>query len=504
MIHLLYSLLWNLTLIAVAALALWLLCFARSMRERPALRHGLWLLLLIKMITPPIVPLPVLPAASRDIYSVETGGAVAPNSIDSANRISSPAEIPSAQPLPSRINPESQTRTVVLIAWGVVSMSLFVTSVLWLMAIQQLRRFKRLLVDSLNTSYRSSAALNSVAQKFGLSRLPSIVVVNGTCSPMLWIFGQRAKIFLPQGIDESSCDERLCHILAHEVAHIVRYDHISSLIAFLVTSIFWWNPVAWFARRQMLLAAETSCDALAIERLAGSRKSYATTLVEVSDFVLKSKSVSPLLVVPFGESHSLRRRIEMIADIRVKSALSGPGRFAVIGVGILALMLVPVQAQEVIEESSTATSSATDPPKEPAPDVANAPRVGTQAQRPVAEIRNEKEVINRAQDNQPKIKNARLVTWHGKDGSSRAYLFETRQAADAFANTIAAFKIAEQIKVVISEKDIEMFDDDRKILTTRPNVAKQLGLNSDKFVLLSGTRDQHTRVEAVIVALGGE
>ena len=58
---------------------------------------------------------------------------------------------------------------------------------------------------------------------------------------------------------------------------MVRRD-LGNLLAFVVVSLFWWNPVAWLAWSELTSAAERACDALALERLAGSRKSYAATL----------------------------------------------------------------------------------------------------------------------------------------------------------------------------------------------------------------------------------
>ena len=52
---------WNIVLAAALAIAVAVAGRLRAVRNRPGLRHALWLLVLLKLITPPLIPLPVLP-----------------------------------------------------------------------------------------------------------------------------------------------------------------------------------------------------------------------------------------------------------------------------------------------------------------------------------------------------------------------------------------------------------------------------------------------------------
>ncbi len=60
------ALLWNLLLTAGLAAVLAGLCCLPPLRRRPALKHWLWLLLLAKLVTPPLVAVPLLPAVGTD------------------------------------------------------------------------------------------------------------------------------------------------------------------------------------------------------------------------------------------------------------------------------------------------------------------------------------------------------------------------------------------------------------------------------------------------------
>ncbi|MDZ4820833.1 MAG: hypothetical protein SGJ20_17855 [Planctomycetota bacterium] len=64
MLDWMYLIGWN-QLIAVAmGVAVWLICRTRVMQRRPALCHGLWLLVLIKLVTPPFLSMSVLLGSS--------------------------------------------------------------------------------------------------------------------------------------------------------------------------------------------------------------------------------------------------------------------------------------------------------------------------------------------------------------------------------------------------------------------------------------------------------
>ncbi|MCA9017004.1 MAG: M56 family metallopeptidase, partial [Planctomycetaceae bacterium] len=334
--------------------------------------------------------------------------------------------------------------------------------------------------------------VTDVCATFNIRKVPGLAVVDVVCSPMLWVTIRRTMLILPRRFAEKSSEEQLRQILSHELAHLVRYDHLSSWLAFCVTSLFWWNPIAWFARREMLMAMEACCDALAMEKSTGSRQSYAKTLLAAVDYATQNSSVPTGLVAQFGESQSLKRRIEMIASSRVKSGLSGTSRLVVLSCGLVMLTLIPVQAQQ--DTPSQLKRAVTITTEEKAQNTLVAEQ----------DEKQEEALPNTAEKNQPTIENAKLISWSGNESSCRAYFFKTEKVAESFADLIAAFKIATRIQVVISETEPMVFDVDKKRMVMLPSHANQLELNSDNYVLLYGTRKEHARVEKLMRALGAE
>lgn len=90
----------------------------------------------------------------------------------------------------------------------------------------------------------------------------------------------RPVILLPEATDWENT-EALSFILAHEYAHIRRWDCLTKLLMTTALCLHWFNPAVWllcrFAGRDMELA----CDEMAIRTLGEeSRFSYARALTE--------------------------------------------------------------------------------------------------------------------------------------------------------------------------------------------------------------------------------
>jgi hypothetical protein len=181
------------------------------------------------------------------------------------------------------------------------------------------------------------------------------MVLDADISPMLWAGLSSSTIVLPERLLRRIDDQRLLHILMHEMAHYVRRDHISNTFAFLAVSLFWWNPVLWLVRRQLHLSAEASSDAFALEQVAGSRKHYAETLMMVIDDITACNSGISTAAISFGGSHSFRWRIKMIATSNVKAGLSRISLLILMCAAATSLFM-PVRAQEPKADDTSQTS----------------------------------------------------------------------------------------------------------------------------------------------------
>lgn len=99
-----------------------------------------------------------------------------------------------------------------------------------------------------------------------------------TSSPfILGLF--RPRIYLPYGLTE----EEQALILAHEQAHIRRRDPLTKLLAFVLLSVYWFQPLLWVAYILLCRDMELACDQRAIREMELSRRqAYSETLLRHS------------------------------------------------------------------------------------------------------------------------------------------------------------------------------------------------------------------------------
>lgn len=90
----------------------------------------------------------------------------------------------------------------------------------------------------------------------------------------------RRRIVLPRGaLKWPVSTVRLA--LLHEAGHVRRFDPVVALAADLACALYWFNPLAWRARRRLATEAERACDDFAL--LSDTEPStYADTLLAIA------------------------------------------------------------------------------------------------------------------------------------------------------------------------------------------------------------------------------
>lgn len=137
----------------------------------------------------------------------------------------------------------------------------------------------------------------------------------------------RPRIVVP----ESWADRDLTWVLAHENAHIRRLDNLWRLLAFAVTAIHWFNPLAWLYLKLFLGDLELACDETALARCGDAeRREYARALLDGAGGKI-------LFASAFGGAR-IRTRIENVLSFRRMTVLSLIG-FAALAAAILITLL---------------------------------------------------------------------------------------------------------------------------------------------------------------------
>jgi beta-lactamase regulating signal transducer with metallopeptidase domain len=347
------------TVLAFAVAGVALVC------RRPALLHSLWLLALLKLLTPPLVPVP-LPwpgdgppdpeAASRGPAVQQTGDRATaeprplpPRAAEAVPRTRSrrAEAAPSAQTVAEPAHtPDSPLWPVVLgIVWlaGCVGW--------WTVAGYRVRRFQKLLRHAIPAPPVVREQVQSLAARLGLARCPRVDLVPAPVSPLLWALGGAPRLLLPVALWQRLTPDQQQTLLAHELAHLRRRDHWVRRLELVVLGLYWWHPIVWWARHRLREAEEQCCDAWVVWALPAAAPAYAAALVETVAFVSQARPALPEAASGAGQFQTLKRRLNMILHEPSPRALSRAGVLAVLGVGALLLPLLPTRAQPPAREA---------------------------------------------------------------------------------------------------------------------------------------------------------
>ena len=193
---------------------------------------------------------------------------------------------------------------------------------------------------------REDAKLPQLTQALGLARVPALHTTDAIVSPMACWSGGAVRVLIPSALVEGLNRTELRCILAHELAHVRRRDHLVRWLEWLACTACWWNPVAWWARRRLRAAGEVCCDALVVQALRCPPRDYARALVRAIDLVRTERTQRPPVFASAAGSgrrtRRLERRLRMNVTNRPASVLPRALRLALRGglVASLALGLV--------------------------------------------------------------------------------------------------------------------------------------------------------------------
>ena len=102
---------------------------------------------------------------------------------------------------------------------------------------------------------------------------PSVAIVESATVTMPMVCGiWRPVVVMPPAAEHWSDDRRRVVVL-HELAHIKRRDCLTQVLAQIVCAAYWFNPIVWFAARQLRVERERACDDFV---LAAGRKAPTT------------------------------------------------------------------------------------------------------------------------------------------------------------------------------------------------------------------------------------
>ena len=291
--------------------------------RRPAARHCLWLLVLLKLVTPPLFEVPIAVrnlelAADRHVVLMceQAADFAVPENRGTPSPTGLP-EVPGAASLVSVHDKLADSEPFwprwrsTLIPWlGIVWLS--GTVAVLVLAAVRIHRFRRLLRQAYPAPDPVQDQVSVLSEQLGLKRAPNALWIDAALVPMLWAVACRPRLIIPRDLWKSLSQRQQSLLLAHELAHLHRGDHVIRFFELFVAALYWWLPVVWWGRHALRDAEEECCDAWVVWAFPEEARTYADTLLDTVDFLNPTRANEPLLASGFGRAHHLRRRLTMI------------------------------------------------------------------------------------------------------------------------------------------------------------------------------------------------
>jgi beta-lactamase regulating signal transducer with metallopeptidase domain len=148
----------------------------------------------------------------------------------------------------------------------------------------------------------------------------------------------RPVILLPASVLTGLAQEQIEALLAHELAHVRRWDYLVNLLQTLAEALLFYHPAVWWISRRIREEREQCCDD-AVVATCGNRVAYARALA-----TLGQSSAVPVAAIAAGDGRLLariRRILVMENEIRTSTGrLAGSAALAGIALAAVAVLTV--------------------------------------------------------------------------------------------------------------------------------------------------------------------
>ena len=282
--------LWQVTLLVLAVAVLVRLVA----RNRPHLAYVLWLVVLVKCVTPPLFASPsgvfcwLQPWHVTTVSQCSLDVEVPPGDLADSPPVDALSEtqerpVASAVPAASDMARTStswlrQVPAVLLATWFLgAAVSLGLSIWRWRGCLRAACR------EGSAPSEEVGQWIRSLARRLGVRRTVRVVVTRGRLGPA--VTGVLCPtLLLPEGIVCKGNRQEVEPLLVHELIHIRRGDLWAGLLQTLVLALWWFHPLVRWAVRRAITEAERCCDETVVAELGCDPKDYARGLLGVLQY----------------------------------------------------------------------------------------------------------------------------------------------------------------------------------------------------------------------------
>lgn len=250
--------------------------------KRPALSHALWVLVLVKLLTPPIVtlPIPVDPTSLNWLSDYQLDGhQTVADSRDNASLSGVGIAFGAGDFVEHRGAITPVTWFLGLWIFGAVSLAWWIGT--------SARRLRNLIARYGRMDAQITARVKKLA---GNNQSPPVWLVDAVISPMLVGAGRRTRIIFPTALWQNLDEDARELLLTHELEHWRRRDSLVRYLEAIAWVVLWWHPLVWVARRQIENCEERCCDLAASTYSGRAPRLYAEAILATLDFLSEPTS----------------------------------------------------------------------------------------------------------------------------------------------------------------------------------------------------------------------
>lgn len=127
------------------------------------------------------------------------------------------------------------------------------------------------------------ARAGQLGQRLGLRHAVRVLASVRIATPTLvgWV---RPAVVMPLAMLARMPAAQVDWILAHELAHLRRLDHLANLFQVVLETLFFYHPVVHWISRDARDERELCCDALALQAGGGKRRDFVAALAGLEEF----------------------------------------------------------------------------------------------------------------------------------------------------------------------------------------------------------------------------
>lgn len=199
------------------------------------------------------------------------------------------------------------------------------------------------------------SSFDKLAMRYHLGRHVVLRVSDEMISPM--VFGVwRTVVLMPLSAATSLPLEQLEAVLAHELAHVRRWDYLCNLLQTSVECVFFFQPAVWWVSRRVREFREVCCDEVAVKACADPLV-YAEALLHLEE---QRAEYIQLAVALHGDGGTLLNRVRRILGENAMEHRSMSGMRMIAIATVLSILFVAPQIARGIKADHQETRQTTE------------------------------------------------------------------------------------------------------------------------------------------------